>query len=59
MLTDLNSENFGIWIGFTYYGSMGGFQWTDRSEFSFTNWAKDEPSGTYEGTGNHQGAQID
>ena len=52
IFTDLNSENVGIWIGFTYYGGMGGYQWTDRSEFSYTNWAKDEPSGSYDGTGN-------
>jgi len=49
MFTDLSTENIGLWIGFTYTGPTGGYQWVDRSEFSYTNWAKDEPSG--DGTG--------
>jgi len=51
MFSKLNSDNIGIWIGFTYTGQTGGYQWVDRSQFSYTNWAKDEPSGSYNGTG--------
>jgi len=37
-----------MWIGFSYTAS--GFQWTDKTEFAYTNWAKGEPSGDYDGT---------
>ena len=53
MFSKLATQNIGIWIGFTFQGAMGGFQWVDRSEFSFTNWAKNEPSGDYDGSGIH------
>ena len=45
----LATDNIGIWIGFSYTAS--GFQWTDKTEFAYTNWAKGEPSGDYDGTG--------
>ena len=50
MFNSLNSQNIGMWIGFEFVGLSGGFQWDDRSEFSWQNWAKDEPSGNYDGT---------
>ena len=45
----LATDNIGMWIGFSYTAS--GFQWTDKTEFAYTNWAKGEPSGDYDGTG--------
>lgn len=51
LFSDMSSENIGIWLGFTYVGPSGGYQWVDQSQFSYTNWAKDEPSGSYDGSG--------
>ena len=51
MFSDMNSENIGMWLGFQYNGRGGGFEWTDLSPFTYVNWAKDEPSGEYDGTG--------